>query len=218
MLTNSFAKRILCFGDSNTWGMRPDRDFERYTVDERWPALLQRAIGDKADIIEEGMCARTTDVDYAHNPGRNGKTYLLPCLESQNPIDAVIIMLGTNDAKTDFKRTPTEIAAGVESLISMVQDRARGNSGNARIFLVSPPPPNPAARDFVAKTADRYDAQAVQTLRDLAPTLKALAARQRVAFFDAATVSSMGDDGIHLDVQGHAALAQALASIIKEWL
>ncbi len=218
MLTNPSAKRILCFGDSNTWGMRPDRDFERYTVDQRWPALLQRALGDDFDVIEEAMCARTTDVDYSHKTGRNGKTYLQPCLESQNPLDGVIIMLGTNDAKTDFKRTPEQIAVALSGLLGVVRDVARAKDGSPKVLLVSPVPPNPDARDFAAKCADRYDTHAVQTLRDLAPVVQNLAKKEGVSFFDAAAVADVGEDGIHLTVAGHAALAAALAPLIKEWL
>lgn len=217
MLTNPHAKRVLCFGDSNTWGMRPDRDFERYSVDERWPALLQRSLGDGFDIIEEAMCARTTDVDYSHKTGRNGKTYLQSCLESQNPLDAVVIMLGTNDAKTDFKRTPDQIAQALKGLLDVVRRLARSQNGTPHVLLVSPVPANPDAPDFVKKCADRYDVHAVQTLRDLAPAIQRLAKENNVAFFDAASVASVGDDGIHLTVEGHYKLAKSLVPIIKEW-
>ena len=32
-------------------------------------------------------------------PFRRGSDYLLPCLHSHKPLDAVVIMLGTNDLK-----------------------------------------------------------------------------------------------------------------------
>ena len=42
-------------------------------------------------------------------PGRNGATYLDPCLHSHGPIDLVVLMLGTNDLKIRFQATPTDI-------------------------------------------------------------------------------------------------------------
>ena len=47
-------KRILVFGDSNTWGFNPER-FDRYPEEIRWTSLLQKSLGDDALIIEEGL-------------------------------------------------------------------------------------------------------------------------------------------------------------------
>ena len=57
MLTNISAKRVLCFGDSNTFGVRPDAE-QRFTVKERWTALMQTQLGTDVDVIEEGLGAR----------------------------------------------------------------------------------------------------------------------------------------------------------------
>ena len=50
---------ILCFGDSNTWGYRPDRK-GRFDENTRWTGLLQQKLGPEYHIIEEGLCGRTT--------------------------------------------------------------------------------------------------------------------------------------------------------------
>ena len=39
--------KILCYGDSNTWGYIPGTDHQRFSKDERWPGALQRMLGDK---------------------------------------------------------------------------------------------------------------------------------------------------------------------------
>ena len=49
--------RILCFGDSNTWGFRPDQSFQRYSHDVRWTGVLQEELGELYVIIEEGLKA-----------------------------------------------------------------------------------------------------------------------------------------------------------------
>ena len=48
---------------------------------------------------------------------KNGKKYLLPCLDSHKPLDLVIIMLGTNDLKSRFSVTPFDIGASMENLV-----------------------------------------------------------------------------------------------------
>ena len=40
-------KRILCYGDSNTWGHNP-KDASRFRENERWTKLLQQK------LVEEG--------------------------------------------------------------------------------------------------------------------------------------------------------------------
>ena len=46
---------------------------QRYETDQRWTGLLQTDLGDKYNIIEEGLDARTTNIDDPR-PGFVGKT------------------------------------------------------------------------------------------------------------------------------------------------
>ena len=75
MNTNPRLTRILCYGDSNTWGKAPDlQNLHRYTAQERWTGLLQAKLGDQYEVLEEGLNSRTTDLDDLDpaKPGRNG--------------------------------------------------------------------------------------------------------------------------------------------------
>lgn len=53
-------KKILCFGDSNTYGVIPEKEAspypsDRYDENTRWPCVMQKTLGiDQWDIIEEG--------------------------------------------------------------------------------------------------------------------------------------------------------------------
>ena len=51
-------KRIVCFGDSNTWGYNP-KTGERYDENTRWPMRMQQILGDAYQVIEEGQNGRT---------------------------------------------------------------------------------------------------------------------------------------------------------------
>ena len=62
---------ILCFGDSNTWGYRPDRK-GRFDENIRWTGLLQKKLGSDCHIIEEGLCGRTTIFQDELREGRRG--------------------------------------------------------------------------------------------------------------------------------------------------
>ena len=94
-------KTIVCYGDSNTYGYNPENGF-RYEYEERWTTILQKELKDSAIVIPEGLNGRTTSFEDELRPGRNGATYLDPCLHSHGPIDLVVLMLGTNDLKDPF--------------------------------------------------------------------------------------------------------------------
>ena len=50
-------KRILCYGDSNTWGYKPVTG-ERYDEDERFTGVLARELGEDYRVVEEGLVGR----------------------------------------------------------------------------------------------------------------------------------------------------------------
>ena len=113
-------KRILAYGDSNTWGFDPvtwgsvPMTLERYPEDIRWTGLLQKALGKDALVLEEGLCGRTTAFDDEECDGRNGLMALPAILKANQPLDAAVIMLGTNDCKSAFNASSKEITAGLE--------------------------------------------------------------------------------------------------------
>jgi len=217
MTTNPNAVTILCYGDSNTWGQKPDKS-GRYPADTRWTGRLQNQLGDGFAIIEEGLGSRTTDLEYARKPGRSGKTYLVPCLHSHNPIDLVVLMLGTSYLKVAFNRSLQDIANALKGLLADIREYAADKNGRPpKVLLVSPIKVNDTARDF--KTLyDKiyYDAASAAKSNELAAAISAAADEAGAAFFDAAAVAAAGDDGIHLSEAAHSALANALEDNIRE--
>lgn len=117
-------KQILCFGDSNTWGLIPKTN-QRYPWGVRWTSILDnelnRHFNNEYRVIEEGLCGRTTVFDDPLRDGRNSFKLLPTILESHNPVTDVIIMLGTNDCKTVYNASAEVIGQGVERLINQVK-------------------------------------------------------------------------------------------------
>ena len=119
-------KHILCFGDSNTHGYCADPadcfGGIRFTEDQRWPRLLQKALGEDYLVIEEGLSGRTTCFDDPIHEGLNALDYIYPCLKSHEDIDLLVIMLGTNDCKDRFYASAACIGLGMARLVKKARD------------------------------------------------------------------------------------------------
>ncbi len=131
-------KRILCFGDSNTWGYPPD-GISRYDSNTRWPAILQHDLGEDYTIIEEGHCGRTTVYDDPEVPGRNALKILPAILTAHAPLDLIIIMLGTNDLKNCHHANSKIIAENINRLISVINSHQLISLHKPEILVIAPP-------------------------------------------------------------------------------
>lgn len=204
--------RILCYGDSNTWGDNPHLFGLRYSRNVRWPGVLQKALGEKYLIIEEGLGGRTTALDDPKSEGRNGKTTLIPCLEKHNPVDIVILMLGTNDLKERFNQTPQDIAKNIEDLVNIIQKVGKDSAGNSpEIVLLSPA--------YIGEQAGKDFLDGVKKSKQLASLYKEIAEKYSCQFIDIGKlVQSSKRDGLHLDPDAHQEIAKVLTQRILQML
>jgi lysophospholipase L1-like esterase len=217
----ALQKAILCYGDSLTWGWIPvveGAPTHRYPFNERWTGAMTSQLGDSYHIIEEGLSARTTSLDDPNDPRLNGSAYLPAALASHLPLDLVIVMLGTNDTKSYFHRTPYEIANGMAKLVGQIYASA-GGVGAAypapKVLVVAPPPLAPMPHPFF----DGMFEGGREKTAALAAQYRAMADFMKVGFFDAGSVvETEGCDGIHFTVENNLALGRALASKVVEML
>lgn len=202
-------KTIVCYGDSNTWGNVPRTD-ERYPHDIRWPGALQKKLGSGYEVISEGLCGRTLVATDPAKPHRTGITHLQSIIESADPIDAIIIMLGTNDVKTTYDLTPTQIAGHLSQTIELIQHCKELNR-SPKILVVCPPPV------IIPKTKD-LNARMVHGPEKFAalPALyKDVAHKHGCDFVNAGDhITSSDIDGYHLDEKSHL----VFAGVIAEWV
>lgn len=205
-------KHILCFGDSNTHGYYAETN-GRFDEEHRWTQLLQKKLGTGYLVIEEGLSGRTTCFNDPIHEGMSGLDYICPCLKSHEPIDLLIIMLGTNDTKERFGASAECIAIGMGRLIKKavsVEECWRG--GRPNILLVTP---QNIGREYAhtacASTMGRGCAEKSEGLSE---EYKTLAAQLGCHYLDANSVVTDGPncvDFMHLTAEGHRQLAEALA-------
>ncbi|MCM1223708.1 MAG: SGNH/GDSL hydrolase family protein [Lachnospiraceae bacterium] len=202
-------RNILCFGDSNTYGLIPGTN-DRYSFGIRWTSILAQKLGFwDYHIIEEGLCGRTTMFDDPLRDGRCGVKILPTILETHSPIDLTIIMLGTNDCKTIYGATAEVIAKGATRLIRQVRSVAK----NSEILLISPIHLGDDVKDFDPEFSDI----SVEVSKNLAGAYRKIATIEKVHFLAASDFAEPSlEDKEHLNENGHRLLAEAVLKKILE--
>jgi lysophospholipase L1-like esterase len=169
------------------------------------------------EVIPEGENGRTTLWDDFMGGCRNGKGALLPCLQKHCPVDWVLLMLGINDCKISLGLSAKEIAEGVKVLAEMVQHSKYGPNGNApKVFILCPPAMK--YREDAGIPWD-FNEHTNGISRELGAELEKAAAQLQCEFLDLNLFVQPGAvDGIHLDAEGHAKVAEAIEEKLSELL
>ena len=210
-------KRILCFGDSLTWGDDPAMVGHR--LDDRWPVTLQKVLGTDYVVIEEGQCGRNIATDDPAEGEKNGLKYILPCLESHSPLDLVIIMMGTNDCKRKFGYSGQDIAWEMERLLQKILTHKHFQAlDRYGVLLMAPPPINEGIHGSWLGDVFEFEVGQKKTL-ELAKWYRQLAEQYGCAFLDAADYAQASAlDGIHMDNDNQIKLGEAVAAKVRELL
>ena len=107
--------KIICYGDSNTYGYDP-RSFlgDRYPAEHRWVDILARKLG----------CT-------AVNAGMNGREIPRRAVQFE-AADMLIIMLGTNDLLQG--NSPEQVRERMARFVDFI------DFDKSKILLITPPP------------------------------------------------------------------------------
>ena len=112
--------KMICFGDSNTYGFDP-RSFlgDRYPAEDRWVDILAKKLGWEAV-----------------NAGMNGREIPRRAVKFEEA-DLLLIMLGTNDLLQG--NSPAEIRNRMGRFLESL------DFDKSKILLITPPPMKPGA-------------------------------------------------------------------------
>jgi lysophospholipase L1-like esterase len=203
-------RTVLCYGDSNTWGYDPATR-TRFPPHVRWTGVLAGRLAAEFRVVEEGLNGRTTRWDDPIEPGRNGLTSLRSCIESHQPLDLILVMLGTNDLKRRFNLSASDIAQSAAELAEMAWRFAQTPDGSrAKVLLVAPP-----SVSTLTEFDQMFDG-AREKSRQFSRYFQLAAGWRHLPFFDAGSVIvSSEKDGIHFDAEEHRKLGEALADEVR---
>ena len=188
-------KRILCFGDSNTYGF-DGRSYigSRYPETVRWTAVLKER---GWDIVNEGVSGReipALDSDIAQ---------AVQTVEEAGPLDLMVIMLGGNDLLQYPGFTAQDVADRMEHFLEHLHERLP----DLPVLLLPPVPMQRGAwvgeeRLLVesAHLCDRY---------------QHLSERLGVFFADTSSWNvKLAFDGVHFSEAGHVTFAERMHRLL----
>lgn len=195
--------KIICFGDSNTFGYIPLKG-SRYK--NRWPKVLQSMLKDD-EIIEDGMNGRTffsTDIDFPIN----GFNYLISNLNKNKEFDYFILMLGTNDLKNHYGNSAKDILNSLIRFLDTIYNHINTYKIEAKVIVCGIP-----KVDDQIVTFDNYENTSIK--RDTFNELeKEYLKKKGITFIDN-TDLEIGRDGVHLLEKSHHKLAEKIAKEIR---
>lgn len=210
------TKTVLCYGDSLTWGYDPV-SLGRHAYEDRWPSVLQKALGAEVRVIPEGLNGRTTAFDdHLADCDRNGARVLPTILQTHAPLDLVIFVLGTNDMKPVVAGSAFAACQGIGRLVRLVRNHAWPFDFDAPDVLVVAPP---AVRETANAPFAASFAGAIEESAKLPTLYRDLADELGCGFFDGNSVAKTTPmDGIHLDAENTRALGRGLEPIARMML
>lgn len=196
------TRKILFYGDSNTYGYDPaDWQTFRYPPEQRWTSILADLLGESWMVIPEGMNGRQLpELPF-------DRKWLTPLLDRLDAGDVFAVMLGTNDLLVTLDPRAEEAIQKMRAFLLFLKEYAAG-----REILVTAPPHIGRAdvRDPLLK---RYFEESLR----MNEGFRQLAAESGVHFADAAGWGiELTGDRVHFSESGHRRYAEKMAEVIRE--
>lgn len=203
--------KIICYGDSNTYGYNPHgTPALRYDADGRWVDLVSRTLPESCKIFNAGQNGREIpDNGWESAVGVAGQ--LAAATERG---DLIIIMLGSNDVLLS-SISAEKTTEKMRRFLGAIKMEAPGR----HILLVGPVSfregywvPEASYIEESAKLPGLYETLA----EELNDDESVHAAPVRFADANAWNVK-LTSDGVHFTEEGHKAFAEGLTKVLELW-
>ena len=208
--------RILFYGDSNTWGYNAMTGMR---FPNRFTKQIQKAYPED-EILEEGLCGRTLcHSDPYCFEERNGLKTVSMVLKTHEPLDLVVIILGTNDAKRVYATNAlTSLEKGMDLFMheAMDPDNFKRSLKVPRFLIVTPPKMH---KDYALceRTKIQFGQEGFDMLEYSDKPFRQIAKKWQADFLDLEDLRAGKLDAIHLDEEGHCQMAEKLIQKLGEY-
>ena len=210
-------KKIVFFGDSNTYGYDPRGMFGgRYPAHVRWADRLAKEMAGDWEIVPCGLNGRCIPA------GERAYEYVDLMLQNAGRIDVFAVMLGTNDVVLTMRPDAEAAVRRMDALL----DHLKKKGWPFEILLIAPaamaevhPGPEGCGADPAAEEQADEFGRYVRETRKLPARYRELAEKYAVRFADADSWNiPMAYDYTHFSEEGHRIFAERMARFMREQL
>ncbi len=192
-------KKILLYGDSNTYGYDPRGMLGmRYPHEIIWPAVVGDKLGEEYEIIEEGQNGRPLPrLPYE-------EIFLKSMIKRLSADDIFVIMLGTNDILLTAYPNARAAVKKMEDFIEWMKREADG----LRLIVIGPVYISGLSGELM-----EYHEASIEMNRGF----EELCRQKGVDFWDAGQWGiPVAYDGVHFSEEGHRIFGERFVEELKE--
>jgi len=185
---NNIHRKVVCFGDSITYGALVDQHSWVYFLSQKHTGV---------QFINAGRSGRKT----------SDKAELLPVLKQHPDGDYYLIFLGVNDLKDGTDSMINNCVANMKWMISEI----RKADTKAKIVILAPTDINLKTMNEI-NVKKKYNANTQQSLNELEKKYKILSKEEHAGFISLLHAVSKPNyvDGLHPNLDGQKQIAKAV--------
>ena len=201
-------KKVLLYGDSNTWGHNP---VDCSKLPRTWGEVAQELLPE-CDITIDGECGRATL--WGEGPKHGIACFRERYFVKKHDFDLIVIMLGTNDLLIQLQYEPERTAQALRQYIR--ETRVVYGDKTPKFLIISPILVREECLNHPI-FSELYSKKSVDDSKRFAEVISKMAAEEGAYFMNAADYAKASDiDGSHMVVEEHEKLGHAAAAKIKE--
>lgn len=198
-------KKILVYGDSNTWGDNFITG-KRIADEKQWVNILRRKYNKEYVFLQEGLPGRLAGSEEVTKKFKNGQDTFISIFRTNAPIDIIIISLGTNDLQLKYNKTSKKIIDDLlwyknklEESFNIIEDRTKYfNAKMPNIIYILP-----INFDYKINASGIFNHECERKRQEIIKYFK----EQKVHIITANDME-LFEDGIHLNYRGHEKMAK----------
>ena len=197
-------RKILCFGDSNTYGFNP-KDGSRYDINTRWSGRLKNI----CEVTEAGCNNRTA---FSDNPaGDNFTGYkILPQYLKQH-FDYIFVQIGINDLQKSYNVNLNDFENGMTKFFNVI----KLYSTSSKVIILAPC----VIKENILNSYFKlfFDENSIEKSKLILPVYKKIAKQNNYTLVDLNEITDTSNiDGLHYEPEQHKIIYNTVIQLISQ--
>ena len=197
-------RKILCFGDSNTYGFNP-KDGSRYDINTRWSGRLKNI----CEVTEAGCNNRTA---FSDNPaGDNFTGYkILPQYLKQH-FDYIFVQIGINDLQKSYNVNFNDFENGMTKFFNLI----KLYSTSSKVIILAPC----VIKENILNSYFKlfFDENSIEKSKLILPVYKKIAKQNNYTLVDLNEITDTSNiDGLHYEPEQHKIIYNTVIQLISQ--